>query len=157
MHTLSHPVYASKYQPGQSLFLAFGQRVLGNPYFGVVLSVGLMVAAMYWMLRAWATARLVLLGGMFALLSFHVNNYWMQSYWGGAADRLRRRAGRRRLWAPPHLVAVWPRSRADSPHPGRTKATPFPTLVAICAVAGPRANRSPGRYSTRGRSVPGIL
>ena len=84
MHTLSHPVYASKYQPGQSLFLAFGQRVLGNPYFGVVLSVGLMVAAMYWMLRAWAPPGWALLGGMFALVSFHVNNYWMQSYWGGA-------------------------------------------------------------------------
>jgi hypothetical protein len=84
MHVLSHPVYASKYQPGQSLVLAFGQRVFGDPYFGVVLGVASMIAAMYWMLRAWAPPGWALLGGLFALLTFHVSHYWMQSYWGGA-------------------------------------------------------------------------
>jgi hypothetical protein len=84
MHQLSRPVYASKYQPGQAAFLALGQAVTGSPYAGVVLGVGLMVAAMYWMLRAWAPPGWALLGGLFTLATFGAQHYWMQSYWGGA-------------------------------------------------------------------------
>src|SRR5215831_9138150 len=34
-HVNWHPTYASMYYPGHALFLAFGQRVLGNPFWGV--------------------------------------------------------------------------------------------------------------------------
>jgi hypothetical protein len=88
MQVLSEPTYASKYQPGQSLFLAVGQRLFGNPYFGVVLSVALMVAAFCWMLQAWVPPGWALIGGLFALRTFHANHYWMQSYWGGAVPAL---------------------------------------------------------------------
>lgn len=82
MHQLSHPVYASKYQPGQSFFLAAGKKLAGTPYAGVVVGVALMIAALYWMLRAWAPPGWALLGGLFAAATFSVNHYWMQSYWG---------------------------------------------------------------------------
>jgi hypothetical protein len=85
---LSEPTYASKYPPGQALFLAVGQRIFGHPYFGVVLSVSLMIAALCWMLQAWVPPGWALIGALIALRTFHVNHYWMQSYWGGAVAAL---------------------------------------------------------------------
>lgn len=85
---LTRPTYAMKYQPGQALFLALGQKVFGHPYFGIVLSVSLMTAAFCWMLQAWVPPVWALLGGLLALRTFHAGHYWMQSYWGGAVTAL---------------------------------------------------------------------
>jgi hypothetical protein len=87
-HVLSQPAYASKYQPGQALFLAAGQRLFGHPFYGVVFSVGLLVAGLVWMLQAWAPPGYALIGGCAALLSFGVGHYWSGSYWGGAVPAL---------------------------------------------------------------------
>lgn len=84
MQIIQQPTYASKYPPGQGLVLALGQALTGYPIVGVWISIGLMCAAIYWMLTAWVRARWALLGGMLAVLQFGFFSYWSQSYWGGA-------------------------------------------------------------------------
>jgi len=82
-HVLLTPAYASKYQPGQGLFLAFGQRVFGHPFFGVLLSVALGCATLYWALLAWTSPAWAIAGGLSAIGIFGVVSYWIDSYWGG--------------------------------------------------------------------------
>ena len=82
-HVNFFPRYASMYPPLQGVVLAVGQ-VLGNPWIGVVLSCGVMVTVMYWMLLAWVPSRWALLGSVVVWLKFCVTSYWINSYWGGA-------------------------------------------------------------------------
>jgi len=82
-HVNMQPTYMSKYQPGQGAILAFGQ-ILGHPWIGVLLSVGLMCAAIVWALQGWFPARWALFGGAIAAIQFGIFNYWNDSYWGGA-------------------------------------------------------------------------
>jgi hypothetical protein len=82
-HVLLAPTYAAKYQPGQGLFLAFGQRVFGHPFFGVLLSVALGCATLYWALLAWTPPAWAFAAGLSAVGIFGVMSYWVDSYWGG--------------------------------------------------------------------------
>jgi hypothetical protein len=82
-HVNMQPTYMSKYAPGQGAVLALGQ-LLGHPWIGVLLSVGVMCAAIVWALQGWFPARWAFLGGVLAALQFGVFNYWTDSYWGGA-------------------------------------------------------------------------
>ena len=85
---LLKPTYSSKYPPAQSLFLAAGQVLLGHPFWGVWLSVGLMCAAICWMLQAWIGEGWALLGGFLAVARIAAFSYWGDSYWGGAVAAL---------------------------------------------------------------------
>lgn len=82
-HINFFPRYASMYPPLQGIVLAIGQ-LLGNPWIGIGLSCGAMVAVIYWMLLAWVPSRWALLGGLIVWLKFCVTSYWINSYWGGA-------------------------------------------------------------------------
>ncbi len=86
IHIIHQPTYMSKYPPGQGAILALGQLLSGQPIVGVWLSMGLMCAAICWMLHAWVPARWALIGGLFSVLHpvVGIGGDAAQSYWGGA-------------------------------------------------------------------------
>ena len=84
IHIIQQPTYNSMYPPGQGIFLAFGSWLFHEPWVGVVLSVGLMFAAMCWMMQAWLPPKWALFGTLLAILAFGVTTLWMNSYLGGA-------------------------------------------------------------------------
>jgi hypothetical protein len=83
-HVLLTPIYASKYQPGQGLILALGQKLAGHPYWGVVVSCALMVFLFCWAADAWLPPQWSLIAGGLAAVLFFIPSYWFTSYWGGA-------------------------------------------------------------------------
>ena len=82
-HVIFHPTYASMYPPAQGLLLLAG-RTIGHPFVGVVLSLGLMCAAICWMLQAWLPPPWALLGGLLPMTRIGMFTYWANSYCGGA-------------------------------------------------------------------------
>jgi hypothetical protein len=82
LHTILHPTYASKYPPGQGLFLAAG-KLLGHPAFGVWLGVGLACGAGAWMLRAFVPRWWAVAGGLILVARLGLGK-WGWNYWGGA-------------------------------------------------------------------------
>ena len=87
-HVNQKPTYGSMYYPAQGLILALGQKLLGDPYWGVWLSSGLMCAAFCWALQGWVPASWALLGGVLAIIRLGTFSYWANSYWGGAVAAL---------------------------------------------------------------------
>ncbi len=85
---LQDPSWSSIFPLGQGLALAFGELVFRLPWAGVVLSVGLLCALTYWMLRAWVNPVWALCGGLLAALEFGPLSSWMNTYWGGAVSAI---------------------------------------------------------------------
>src|SRR5438445_6763423 len=85
---LQKPTYQCFAQPAQGMILAFGKVAFGHPFWGVWLSIGMMCAAITWMLQGWMPEEWALLGGVLAILRFATFSYWANSYWGGAAGAI---------------------------------------------------------------------
>ncbi|HVB34784.1 MAG TPA: hypothetical protein VNJ52_10490 [Patescibacteria group bacterium] len=81
---LMRPTYQCEAPPAQGVVLAFGDVVAHQPFLGVWLSVGVMCAAICWMLQGWMAAEWAFLGGLILVLRWGVFSYWASSYWGGA-------------------------------------------------------------------------
>lgn len=88
IHILQQPTYASMYPPGQGAFLAFGEKLFHEPWAGVLFSVGLMFAAVCWMMQAWLPPKWALFGTLLAILAFGATSLWTNSYLGGAVPGL---------------------------------------------------------------------
>ena len=82
---LVRPTYASKYPPGQAMFLALGQVVLGAPFYGVLIGNALMLFTFCTMLFAWVPPRWALAVTVLFGLVLSPGMYWTSSYWGGSA------------------------------------------------------------------------
>ena len=94
------PTYSSIYPPAQGAILAVG-KIFGNPWIGIVLSVGVMSVAIFWMLLAWFPSRWALLGAALATVKLGIASYWMNSYWGGSVAAI---GGALVLGAMPRIV-----------------------------------------------------
>ena len=83
-YVLMQPTFTSKYGAAQPLFMAFGQRLLGTPRAGVLLSMALAVASLCWTLQAYLPAEWAFLGGLLAVVRMSWFSYYGNSYWGGS-------------------------------------------------------------------------
>jgi hypothetical protein len=83
-YVLMQPTYASKYGAAQPVFMAFGQRLLGSPRAGILLSMALAAASLCWMLQAFVPPEWALLGGLLAVVRISWFSYFGNSYWGGS-------------------------------------------------------------------------
>ena len=83
-HVFFEPVYASKYPPGQGLWLAVGQRLFGEPAVSLWLGAAVLCGSLAWMFQAWLPPRWSALAALLATLQLGIASYWTQSYWGGA-------------------------------------------------------------------------
>jgi hypothetical protein len=85
IHITMQPTYMSMYFPSVGLVLAAGKFLLGNPWFGILISCALMCAAICWMLQAWLPPEWALLGGVLAILRLGLFSYWINTYSAGGA------------------------------------------------------------------------
>jgi len=104
IHILSQPTYSSMYMAGQACFLALGQLLFGNLFWGVVLSTALLCGTLTWFFRAYVPPGWALFGGMLAAVRIGAASYWNNSYWGGSAGAL---GGAMVLGAYPRLSKTW--------------------------------------------------
>jgi hypothetical protein len=68
--------------------LLLGMVLANHAWVGVWLSTIAMCMAAVWMLRAWLSAPLALLGGILIVLRLGIFSYWVNSYWGGTLTAL---------------------------------------------------------------------
>ena len=85
IHISMKPTYMSMYFPGDGLVLAAGKVLFGHPWFGLLCMVGLMCAAICWMLQAWLPPTWALLGGMLAIVRLGLFTYWINLYSGAGS------------------------------------------------------------------------
>jgi hypothetical protein len=83
-YVLMQPTFQSKYGAAQPLFMALGQRLMGTPRAGILLSMGLAAASLCWMLQAYLPAEWALLGGLLAVVRISWFSYFGNAYWGGS-------------------------------------------------------------------------
>jgi hypothetical protein len=88
IHVIQRPTYSSMYPPVQDSLLAFGQVVFHQPWAGVVMSVGIMCAAICWMMQGWLPPAWAFYGTLLVLLKIGVQGFWMNSFIGGSTPAI---------------------------------------------------------------------
>jgi hypothetical protein len=80
IHVDMLPTYASMYFPAQGLLMAAGKVLFGQPWFGILISGGVMCSAICWMLQGWLPSSWALLGGFLAVMRIALFSYWTSTY-----------------------------------------------------------------------------
>lgn len=80
IHVDMQPTYQSMYFPGEGLLLAAGKDLLGDPWYGLLITSALMCAGLCWMLQAWLPPSWALLGGLLAMVRLGLFSYWVNTY-----------------------------------------------------------------------------
>lgn len=82
------PAYAAIYFPGRSVPLMIGILATGHPWAGIWASMIGLALATVWMLRAWVSPPLALLGGLLVIVRFGVFSFWINTHFGGSFTAL---------------------------------------------------------------------
>jgi len=151
-HIDQQPTYMSMYFPAQGLMLAAGQVLFGHPWYGVLLSVGLMCGALCWMMQGWLPPGWALLGGMLAVIRLGLFSNWVNGYYGGAIaatggalvlgalPRFRRRANvRDGTWLAVGAILL----ATSRPYEGLLVCGPAAVALFLPAVQKPRILLAP--------------
>jgi hypothetical protein len=88
IHVIQQPTYSSMYPPAQDSFLALGEVIFNQPWAGVVIGVGVMCAAICWMMQGWLPPAWALYGTLIVILKIGVQGFWMNSFIGGAVPAI---------------------------------------------------------------------
>jgi hypothetical protein len=88
IHVIQQPTYNSMYPPAPASVLALGIVLFRQPWAGVVLSVGLMCAAICWMMQGWLPRAWALFGTLIVILKIGIVGFWMNSYLSGAVPAI---------------------------------------------------------------------
>jgi TM2 domain-containing membrane protein YozV len=163
------PTYQSMYPPAQGLLLGLAQKLTGEPWIGVLLSVAVMCGVFTWMLQGWMPPQWALLGGLYSVVRYGIFSYWINSYWGGAVAaiggalllgsfaRLRRRLS----WQQSLLFAAGLVLLANSrPFEGLLFALPLLGALAwrvFRSAADRSADRTADRITPRHRALAEVL
>ncbi|MBZ5607455.1 MAG: hypothetical protein LAP38_04295 [Acidobacteriia bacterium] len=137
LQVLMHPTYASKYPPLSGLVLALGQKLAGQPWFGILLATGLLSAAICWALQGWLPAPWALAASAIAVVQIGIVSYWTESYWGGTCAAI---GGALLIGAVPRLIrrpSPWPALAFAAGLAALANTRPYEGLVlAIVCSAG---------------------
>jgi hypothetical protein len=152
LQELIWPVYASKYPPLSGLVMAGAQKVTGQPWVGVLLSMGVLCAVLCWALQGWLPAVWALAGSLIAVLHIGIVSYWTESYWGGTCAAI---GGALLIGAVPRLIErprVGPALALASGLAVLANTRPFEGLVFAVVCSGWLAIEW-----TRGRAVASMV
>lgn len=83
LHVIHQPTYQSKYPPGLGLALALGQVTLGEPIYGVWLSLAAAAVATFWMLGGFVPWPWAAYGGLLLALHPGIAGGFGNTYWTG--------------------------------------------------------------------------